>query len=97
MALRGGRFSLSSGAGLFGLVLIDLRLLRSRGVGFRPALAPSRRKPEGYGFRDGTGAKGDCFLPRCEAGKQQRSRAASSRGKRGAGAFFDKEVGGVCR
>ncbi len=41
LALRGGRYSLSSGAGLFALNLNNMRTLRNRNEGFRPALAPS--------------------------------------------------------
>ena len=73
LALRGGRYNNGSGAGLFGLNLNNNRTNRNRNVGFRPALAPNRQKPGGYGCRDGTGAKGGSFPPRCEAGKQQRS------------------------
>ena len=73
VALRGGDYDSSSGAGLFGLNVRNTRTLRNRNVGFRPALAPNRRKPGGHGCRDGTGAKGGSFPPRCEAGKQQRS------------------------
>ena len=68
VALRGGSYNRSSGAGLFGLDLECYRSNRNRRVGFRPALAPSRRKPGGYGFRDGTGAKGDRFLPGAKRG-----------------------------
>ena len=68
LALRGGNYNNSSGAGLFGLNVRHTRTLRNRDVGFRPAFAPSRRKPGGYGFRDGTGAKGDRFLPGAKRG-----------------------------
>ena len=68
VALRGGSYNRSSGAGLFGLDLECYRSNRNRRVGVRPALAPSRRKPGGYGFRDGTGAKVDRFLPGAKRG-----------------------------
>ena len=68
LALRGGGDRSAYGAGLFGLGLTDGRTSHGRGVGFRPALAPSRRKPGDYGFRDGTGAKGGCFLPDAKRG-----------------------------
>ena len=77
LALRGGAYYNSSGAGLFGLSLPFGRGYVRQTVGFRPALAPSRQMPGGHGFRDGTGVKGGCFLPRCKVGKQQHSRAAS--------------------
>ena len=68
LALRGGYFGHGVGAGLFGLRLASFRDFHAPSVGFRPALAPSRRKPGGYGFRDGTGAKGDRFLPGAKRG-----------------------------
>ena len=78
LALRGGGDRSAYGAGLFGLGLTDGRTSHGRGVGFRPALAPSRRKPGGYGFRDGTGAKGDRFLPARQVGNE---RGAGNLGK----------------
>jgi len=64
LALRGGNYNNASGAGLFALNLNNSRTNRTRNVGFRPALAPIRQKPRGYGCWDGTGAKGNHFLPR---------------------------------
>lgn len=64
LALRGGNYNNASGAGLFALNLNNSRTNRNRNVGFRPALAPIRQKPRGYGCGDGTGAKGNHFLPR---------------------------------
>ena len=87
LALRGGRYNNGSYAGLFGLAIIDLRLLRSRGVGFRPALAPSRQMPGGHGFRDGTGVKGGCFLPGAKWGNNSIP-ARQVGDERGAGVLF---------
>ena len=41
LALRGGNYNNGGGAGLFALNLNNMRTLRNRNVGFRPALAPS--------------------------------------------------------
>ena len=68
LALRGGAYNNSSGAGLFGLSLPFGRGYVRQTVGFRPALAPSRQMPGGHGFRDGTGGKGDRFLPGAKRG-----------------------------
>ena len=87
LALRGGNYNNSSGAGLFGLNVRNTRTLRNRDVGFRPALAPSRRKPGGYGFRDGTGAKGGCFLPGAKRGNNS-APVRQVGDERGTGAHF---------
>ena len=87
VALRGGSYNRSSGAGLFGLDLECYRSNRNRRVGFRPAFAPSRRKPGGYGFRDGTGAKGGCFLPGAKRGNNS-APVRQVGDERGAGAHF---------
>ena len=87
LALRGGGDRSAYGAGLFGLGLTDGRTSHGRGVGFRPALAPSRRKPGGYGFRDGTGAKGGCFLPDAKRGNNS-TPVRQVGDERGAGAHF---------
>ena len=68
LALRGGGYRTASGAGLFGLLVYYVRTFRYRHVGFRPALAPNRQKPGGYGCRDGTGVKGGRFLPGAKRG-----------------------------
>ena len=63
LALRGGD-SNCYGAGLFALSFVEPRSIRYWSVGFRPALARIRQKPRGHGCGDGTGAKGNHFLPR---------------------------------
>ena len=92
-ALRGGNYNNGVGAGLFGLNLNNNRTNRNRNVGLpsrsRPDTSEARR-PRLPGRHRG---KRGPFPPRCEAGKQQRSRAASRRRTR-RGEFFDKEVGG---
>ena len=87
LALRGGRYGSGSGAGLFGLVLNYNRTNRGRDVGFRPALAPSRQMPGGHGFRDGTGAKGGCFLPGARWGNNS-APVRQVGDERGAGVLF---------
>ena len=86
LALRGGRYNDQHGAGLFGLDLKCYRSNRSRNVGFRPALAPNRQKPGGYGCRDGPGAKGGCFLPGAKRGNNS-APARQVGDERGAGAI----------
>jgi len=91
LALRGGNYNNSGGAGLFGLNLNNNRTNRNRNVGFRPALAPIRQKPGGHGCRDGTGAKGGRFLPGAKRGNNSVP-ARLVDYERGAGAtFFRKE------
>ena len=86
LALRGGRYTDQHGAGLFGLNVNCYRSLRNRNVGFRPALAPIRQKPGGHGCRDGTGAKGDRFLPGAKRGNSS-APARQVGNERGAGAI----------
>ena len=47
-----------------------------------PLSPPMRRKPGGYGRRDGTGGKRGAFPPPCERGKHEHPRAAGRRRKR---------------
>ena len=68
LALRGGGYHNGGGAGLFGLNVNCYRSHRNKDVGFRPALAPIRRKPRGQGRADGTGAKGGRSLPGAKRG-----------------------------
>ena len=63
LAFRGGPYYDGAGAGLFTLGLYVARTMRIRYRGFRPAFAPRRQKPHGYGREDGTGAKGGRFRP----------------------------------
>lgn len=86
LALRGGRYNDQHGAGLFGLNVNCYRSNRNRNVGFRPALAPIRQKPGGHGYRDGTGAKGDRFLPGAKRGNSS-DPARQVGDERGAGAI----------
>ena len=85
LALRGGDYNCLY-AGLFGLNVRNTRTLRNRNVGFRPALAPIRQKPGGHGCRDGTGAKGDRFLPGAKRGNSS-APARQVGDERGAGAI----------
>ena len=87
LALRGGAYYNSSGAGLFGLSLPFGRGYVRQTVGFRPALAPSRQMPGGHGFRDGTGVKGGCFLPGARWGNNS-APVRQVGDERGAGVLF---------
>ena len=84
VALRGGSYNRSSGAGLFGLNVRNTRTLRNRNVGFRPALALIRQKPSGHGCLDGTRAKGGRFLPGAKRGNSS-APARQVGNERGAG------------
>ena len=84
LALRGGD-SNTSGAGLFALYLGDVRPLRHRSVGFRPALARYVRSPVATAAGTAQG-KRESLPPRHIGGNINGLRAASSAGERGAGA-----------
>ena len=85
LALRGGDYNCLY-AGLFGLNARELRRLSSRSVGFRPALALIRQKPDGHGCLDGTRAKGSRFLPGAKRGNSSVP-ARQVGDERGAGAI----------
>ena len=72
LALRGGRYSLSSGAGLFALSFAYVRSVGVRHVGFRPALAPKREAARSR--LCGRRGKREPLPPRCR-GKHQQSSA----------------------
>ena len=83
LALRGGRYSLSSGAGLFALSFAYVRSVGVRPVGFRPALAPQCEAARSW-LCGRQGQKGTASSP-IQVETPTVLRAASSSGKRGAG------------
>ena len=65
--------------------------------GFPSALALDRQKPDGYGCRDGTGAKGGRFLPGAKRGNSSTPARLVAPANTAREPIFDKEVGGSYR